>query len=164
MPAVRVDEERGVEDLERLVRVERNDRLRDPPEVAVDEVAETPVVVQGPGRERPATKSSKSGVQNVFCASTTSRHTRVLSRADGRTSCSTAHDHASAKRASYSTFHTSPTRSGRTWGRSGSGPAMRPTLPPAELVDVPEGGARVGAYLARRASGSLRSWARSASP
>jgi hypothetical protein len=45
--AICVDEERRVEDLERLVRVERDDGLRDDAEVAVEEGAEAPRVLHG---------------------------------------------------------------------------------------------------------------------
>jgi hypothetical protein len=47
MPALRVDEPGGVEDLHRPVRVERRDDRRDCREVAIDELAESAVVVHG---------------------------------------------------------------------------------------------------------------------
>ena len=69
-----------MEDLERLMRVEGRDDLRERAEVAVDELAEpTGVVERARARCGPATKSSNPGVQNVFWTSTTTSATRKRS-------------------------------------------------------------------------------------
>src|SRR5437764_8164407 len=73
-----------------------------------------------PVPERPATKSSKSGMQNVFWTSTARRQIRKVSSAAGRRSCSSAHADASRARSSYGTRQTSPTVLGSKCGGSGS--------------------------------------------
>src|SRR5436190_5844658 len=65
-----------------------------------------------PRPDRPATNSSNSGRQNVFCTSTARRATRKVSSAAGLSACSAAHCRACAARSSYGTRHTSPTRAG----------------------------------------------------
>src|SRR5215217_1281238 len=65
-----------------------------------------------PVPERPATKSSKSGIQNVFWTSTARRQRRKESSAAGPKPCFLAHASASLARSSYGTRQTSPTRLG----------------------------------------------------
>src|SRR5919112_2824490 len=65
-----------------------------------------------PVPERPATKSSKSGMQNVFWTSTARRQRRKESSASGPKPCCSAHASASRARSSYGTRQTSPTRLG----------------------------------------------------
>src|SRR5215207_1944555 len=62
-----------------------------------------------PVPERPATKSSKSGMQNVFWTSTARRQRRKESSAAGPIPCFSAHASASRARSSYGTRQTSPT-------------------------------------------------------
>src|SRR5918997_4890452 len=62
--------------------------------------------------ERPATKSSKSGIQNVFWTSTARRQRRKESSAARPKACCSAHPSASRARSSYGTRQTSPTRLG----------------------------------------------------
>ena len=88
-----------MEDLERLVRVERGEDLRDRAEVPVDELAEAARVVSAPVPERPPTKSSKPGVQNVFWTSTTTSAIRKRSVAAAASACSFRQRAASSKRA-----------------------------------------------------------------
>jgi hypothetical protein len=52
MPPVRVDQPRGVEHLQRVVRVERGHDLRYHAEISVDELAQAPVVVGCAGHEQ----------------------------------------------------------------------------------------------------------------
>ena len=59
--AVLVDQPQRVEDLHRPVRVQAREDLRDRAEVAVDELAQAAVVVDGAGPGTAATNSSKSG-------------------------------------------------------------------------------------------------------
>ena len=89
-----------MEDLHRLVRVERRNDLRDRVEIAVDELAEPSVVVDAPVPERPATKSSKPGMQNVFWTSTASRQMRKRVVRGGREPVLRAQARASAARSS----------------------------------------------------------------
>jgi hypothetical protein len=113
-----------MEDLERLVGVERDDRLRDRSEVPVDEVADR-LLSSSPRTGAPGNEELEAGrAERVLRIDEEQAYARP-SRADDRTSCSTAHDRASAKRASYSTLpHLAhPLRA--DVGRSGSGPAMR---------------------------------------
>ena len=53
VPSLAVDQQRAVEDLERLVRVERGHDLRERAEVAVDELADAARVVERPGPRAP---------------------------------------------------------------------------------------------------------------
>src|SRR5580765_2669969 len=73
-----------------------------------------------PVPERPATNSSKAGMQKVFWTSTATRQMRNASSAAGWSPSSSAHASASCARSSYDTRHTSPTASGSKWGGIGS--------------------------------------------
>jgi hypothetical protein len=73
-----------------------------------------------PVPERPATKSSKSGMQNVFWTSTARRQTRNESSTATPTAWISAHASASRARSSYGTRQTAPTRPGSKWGGNGS--------------------------------------------
>src|SRR5215212_8022692 len=84
-----------------------------------------------PVPERPATKSSKSVMQNVFWTSTARRQRRKGSSAAGPIPCLSAHASASRARSSYGTRQTSPTRLGsKCFGSCSS------RIAPSQSLDV----------------------------
>src|SRR5215213_1747987 len=103
-----------------------------------------------PVPERPATKSSKSGMQNVFWTSTARRQRRKESSAAGPIPCLSDHASASRARSSYGTRQTSPTRLGsKCLGSCSSRIALYPVALLVLLVLLLHGapGYPVGAVL-----------------
>src|SRR4029079_11580759 len=88
-----------------------------------------------PVPERPATNSSKAGMQKVFWTSTATRQMRNASSAAGWSPSSSAHPSASCARSSYDTRHTSPTASGSKWGGIGSTASVYEWPGPPTQVD-----------------------------
>ena len=61
MPTLRVDQKRGVEDLERLVGVERRDDLRQGRQVPVEELAQARVVLERAAARAPGDEELEAG-------------------------------------------------------------------------------------------------------
>ena len=121
MVPVGVDEPDRVEDLHRPVRIEAGDDLRDRAEVAVDELAEPPVVVDR-ARSRPAADEELEArdAERVLDVDGEEADRGSSSVRSGPNPVLLDPDAERLGRArSYGTRHTSPTRSGR-W-KSGTG-------------------------------------------
>ena len=61
MPTLRVDQKRGMEDLERLVGVERRDDLGQGRQVPVEELAQARVVLERAGARAPGDEELETG-------------------------------------------------------------------------------------------------------